>query len=151
MKDVERAESASKTRLRLWLRLLKLTGQIERDVRQNLRDDHDTTLPRFDVMAALHRYPEGLKMSALSSTLKVSNGNVTGIVERLVEEALVERVAVAGDRRAQLARLSPKGREVFQTLAAEHEAWIDAMLSRVSPEDAETVMALLDIDSRDGS
>ena len=139
-----RPEPESKSRLRLWLRLLKLTGQIERELRQRLRDEYNTTLPRFDVMAALHRYPDGLKMSELSSTLRVSNGNVTGIVERLAEEGLVDRVAVAGDRRAQLARLSAAGRESFETMAAAHEAWIDALLGGLSAEDAEAVVRLLD-------
>ena len=144
----EAMEPDSKTRLRLWLRLLKLTGHIEREVRQRLRDDHNTTLPRFDVMAALYRYPDGLKMSALSSTLKVSNGNVTGIVERLAEEGLVLRVAVKGDRRAQLAQLSPEGRATFEALAAQHEAWINDLLGDVSAEDAEAAMQLLDVDMK---
>ena len=98
-----------KTRLRLWLKLLKVTGRTEAALRRKLRDDHDMTLPRFDVMAALARHPKGLKMSELSSYLRVSNGNVTGIVDRLTEEDLVSRVAVEGDRRAQLARLTSKG------------------------------------------
>ena len=139
-----RPEPESKSRLRLWLRLLKLTGQIERELRQRLRDDHDTTLPRFDVMAALHRFPDGLKMSELSNTLRVSNGNVTGIIERLAEEGLVERVAVAGDRRAQLARLSVQGQQVFEALATEHEAWINELLGDVSVEDADAILRLLE-------
>ena len=139
-----RPEPESKSRLRLWLRLLKLTGQIERELRQRLRDEHDTTLPRFDVMAALHRFPGGLKMSELSNTLRVSNGNVTGIVDRLAEEGLVERVAVAGDRRAQLARLSAAGHSRFETMAAAHEAWIDELLGGISAQDAEAVIGLLD-------
>ena len=72
-------DTLSKTRLRLWLRLLKLTRSIEAELRRRLRDQHGTTLPRFDVMAALARHPEGLKMSELSTFLRVSNGNVTGI------------------------------------------------------------------------
>ena len=74
---LNRSEPVSKSRLRLWLKLLKLTGGLEAEVRRRLRDKHDTTLPRFDVMAALARYSDGLKMSELSGYLKVSNGNVT--------------------------------------------------------------------------
>ncbi len=150
MNVATRPDPASKSRLRLWLRLLKLTGQIERDIRQRLRDEHNTTLPRFDVMAALYRYPDGLKMSELSSTLRVSNGNVTGIVERLAEEGLVKRTAVVGDRRAQLAQLSDAGRATFERLAAEHEAWIDQLLGDLSAEDAEAAITLLDIDTGAG-
>ena len=135
--------NTSKTRLRLWLKLLKVTGNVEMQLRRRLREDHDTTLPRFDVMAALARHPEGLKMSELSSYLRVSNGNVTGIVDRLTGDGLAERVAVAGDRRAQLATLTAKGQAEFAALATEHEAWVNDLLSDLTAEDAETAMALL--------
>ncbi len=134
----------TKTRLRLWLRLLKLSSSIEGELRKRLRDDHGTTLPRFDVMAALYRYPDGLRMSDLSDHLRVSNGNVTGILDRLTEEELALRVAIPGDRRAHLACLTPKGRDVFSDLAKFHENWINDLLHRLSMEEAETVSALLE-------
>ncbi len=136
-------EPGSKTRLRLWLRLLKVSGQVEAELRRKLRDEHDTTLPRFDVMAALARHPQGLKMSELSSYLRVSNGNVTGIVDRLTEDGLALRVAVKGDRRAQMARLTPKGQQAFADLAQHHEAWIDKLLRDLSPAEADTVLDIL--------
>lgn len=137
-------EPISKTRLRLWLRLLKLSGGIEAELRRRLRDRHDTTLPRFDVLAALSRHPDGLKMSELSGYLKVSNGNVTGIIDRLTDEGLALRVAIPGDRRAQLARLTPKGQKAFNTLAQHHEAWVDELLGGLTPDEAETLSQLLD-------
>jgi DNA-binding MarR family transcriptional regulator len=121
-------EPASKERLRLWLRLLKASRSIEATLRENLRQEFATTLPRFDVMAALSRYEAGLKMSALSGVLKVSNGNVTGIVDRLAEDGFLVRVAVPGDRRASLVRLTRRGHEEFARQAQAHEAWIDEML-----------------------
>lgn len=136
-------EPASKARLRLWLRLLKLSSGIEAELRRRLRDEHETTLPRFDVMAALSRYPDGLKMSELSDYLKVSNGNVTGIVDRLTEEGMALRVAIPGDRRAQLARLTSKGHAAFAVLAEYHEGWIDDLLGGLSPEEAEMFVDLL--------
>jgi len=137
-------EPNTKSRLRLWLRLLKLSSGIEGELRKRLRDAHGTTLPRFDVMAALYRYPDGLKMTDLSDHLKVSNGNVTGILDRLTEEGLALRVAIPGDRRAHLARLTPKGRDVFAGLATFHENWINDLLQGLSTEDAETLSALLE-------
>ena len=137
-------EQDTKTRLRLWLRLLKLSSGIEGELRKRLRDDHGTTLPRFDVMAALYRYPDGLKMSDLSDHLRVSNGNVTGILDRLTEEGLALRVAIPGDRRAHLACLTPKGGDVFVDLAKFHENWINDLLQGLSMEEAETVSILLE-------
>ena len=137
-------EPDTKARLRLWLRLLKLSSGIEGELRKRLRDDHGTTLPRFDVMAALYRYPDGLKMSELSDHLRVSNGNVTGILDRLTEEGLALRVAIPGDRRAHLACLTPKGRAVFADLAEFHENRINDLLQGLSMEESETVSTLLE-------
>jgi len=137
-------DAASKARLRLWLKLLKTSGSIESELRRRLRDRHNTTLPRFDVMSALSRNPEGLKMSQLSQFLRVSNGNVTGIVDRLTEDGLALRVAVPGDRRAQVARLTPAGEAEFDRLAAEHEAWIGEMMAGLGADDITEMSALLD-------
>ncbi|MEO0361721.1 MAG: MarR family transcriptional regulator [Pseudomonadota bacterium] len=143
MNKAARIEPASKARLRLWLRLLKATRAVEGRVRERLRDEHGSTLPRFDVMAALHREPAGLRMSALSSELRVSNGNVTGIVDRLVAEGAVERRAVEGDRRAMVVRLTEAGAAAFEAMAAEHERWIDEMLGAVGADEAEALSARL--------
>ena len=129
-------EIPSKERLRLWLRFLKSSRTIEAALRENLRREFATTLPRFDVMAALSRFEEGLKMSQLSEVLRVSNGNVTGIVDRLVEDGFLIRVPVPGDRRASLVRMTKRGSEEFARQAAAHEAWIDEMLSDFSAEES---------------
>ena len=137
-----RAEPLSKDRLRAWLRLLSAHERIERRLREELRL-HDSTLPRFDVLAALDRHRDGLRMSELSAKLKVSNGNVTGIVDRLAEEGLVERVPVPGDRRAMTARLTGRGAQVFAEQAAQHEGWIDAMFAELSADEARHYAARL--------
>jgi len=134
----------SKQRLRLWLRILRVTRRIEGELRENLRTGHDSTLPRFDVLATLNRYPDGLRMSELSAHLKVSNGNVTGIVERLVSEGLAERASVEGDRRAMRVRLTEAGRARFAEMAQEHEAWIDGIFADFDESELDTMIGLLD-------
>lgn len=126
----------SKDHLRLWLRVLKVTRLVEAELRERLRRQFSTTLPRFDVMSALFRHPEGLKMTVLSRMLMVSNGNVTGIVDRLVEDSFVERQAVPGDRRASLVRLTPKGRAEFALQADAHSRWVSELLGGLSPEES---------------
>ena len=137
-------EERDKQRLRIWLRLLKISRQMEAEIRERLRVEFATTLPRFDVMAALFRERDGMKMSALSTALMVSNGNVTGIVERLVSDGLVVRVPVSGDRRAMIVQLTEKGREDFAHMAKIHEGWIASMLDMLSNEDADVLVDLLD-------
>lgn len=136
--------TTSKDRLRLWLKLLKVTKAVESEVRENLRREFATTLPRFDVMAALMQHRNGLKMSELSGVLKVSNGNVTGIVERLVEEGHVQREKVEGDRRANLVRLTVAGRAEFARQAEAHEGWISAGFDGLSAEDVQGIVAGLE-------
>jgi len=133
----------SKQRLRLWLQMLKATRHIENRLRENMRNTFSTTLPRFDVLAMLDRVPEGLKMSELSSRLMVSNGNVTGIIDRLVKDGLVVRVPIEGDRRATLVRLTQRGREAFAEMAATHEAWVDELFAPLGQDDIERAMEML--------
>jgi DNA-binding MarR family transcriptional regulator len=130
--------------LRLWLRALTFTNMVEQRVRTRLRVEFEVTLPRFDVMAALYDAPEeGLSMGEVSSRLKVSNGNVTGIVERLKKEGLIQRRTRPDDRRSQLVRLTDSGRTTFEEMAVAHERWVASMLSGLSEEEVEQLKYLL--------
>jgi DNA-binding MarR family transcriptional regulator len=129
--------------LRLWLRLLTCTQLIERNVRAALRERFDTTLPRFDLMSQLERAPEGLKMNELSRRMMVTGGNITGITDQLVSEGLVERLAVEGDRRAYLVRLTAEGHANFAAMASEHEAWITQAFEGLSEKDMVQLHKLL--------
>jgi DNA-binding MarR family transcriptional regulator len=129
--------------LRLWLRALTLTNTVEQRVRTRLREEFGVTLPRFDVMAALYEAPDGLSMGEISRRLMVSNGNVTGIVERLRREGLVRRQTRPEDRRSQLVRLTDAGRAAFEAMADAHEGWISSMLAGLSEEEVEQLNRLL--------
>ena len=137
----------SKRRLKIWIRLLGVTRGAENHLRDYLRRAHGTTLPRFDVMAALWRRREGVTMSELSRLLLVSNGNATAVVDRLEADGMVRREAENGDRRRIRVRLTPEGLEAFEIMALGHEAEVDAILGRLSETDLE---ALRDILSRAG-
>ena len=143
-KQVPEPSNLSKERLRLWLKLLSASSRIEDEIRRRLRAEHDWTLPRFDVMSALSRVPDGMKMSEISKMLRVSNGNVTGIVDKLVAEGLAVRVQVPGDRRAHLVRLTAEGTTSFNEHAAAHEAWIDELLGGLNADDIEGMILRLD-------
>jgi DNA-binding MarR family transcriptional regulator len=129
--------------LRLWLRLLTCTQLIEREVRARLRARFDTTLPRFDLMSQLWRYPAGLKMNELSRHLMVTGGNITGIVDPLEQAGLVERTAEPADRRAYRVRLTPAGRKAFAEMARAHEEWIVELLAGVSRREHADIYKLL--------
>jgi len=133
----------SKRALRLWLRLLTCSTEIEKLIRNNLTREFSTTLPRFDILAALDRNPEGLTMGNLSKLLMVSNGNVTGLVDRLVQEGWVERETIEHDRRTYKVTMTPVGERAFKTMAARHEEWLDDMFECLDNDEMEQILTLL--------
>ena len=132
-----------KDSLRLWLRLLTCSTMIEREVRARLRSQFGATLPRFDMMAALEREPDGLNMGELSRRLMVSNGNVTGVADRLAREGLVKRWSPPGDRRSSRLALTARGRKEFTAMAKAHQGWIEEMLAGFNAAERDALMALL--------
>jgi DNA-binding MarR family transcriptional regulator len=118
--------------LKLWLRLLACTTQIEDEVRRRLRSGFNVSLARFDYLAQLYRHG-GLKMRDLSRFLMVTGGNVTGLTDELEREGLVQREISESDRRAIIVRLTPHGREAFEAMAKQHEQWIVDLFDGLDP------------------
>src|ERR1700752_5124123 len=129
--------------LRLWLRLLTCTTLIEGGGPSRLRGGFDGRPPRFDLMAQLDKVPDGMTLSDVSKRMMVSNGNVTGLVERLVESGHLDRRTSETDRRVQVIRLTKSGRAEFRKMAAEHQPWISDMSGDLSPKDVRELMRLL--------
>jgi DNA-binding MarR family transcriptional regulator len=138
-----RAQSSDHSSLRLWLRLLSCSTQLERQIRARLRERFGTTLPRFDFLAQLDRHPDGLRMSALSRNLMVTGGNVTIIADQLVADGWVERTVDTADRRSSFVKLTAVGRRRFQRMAAEHEAWLIELLSGFERAHRDTLYEML--------
>lgn len=130
-------------RLRLWLQMLKAVRSVEGLLRERLRADYNMTLPRFDVMATLYGHVDGLRMSVLSKQLVVSNGNVTGLVDRLVADGLIHRENVASDRRGYRVWLTTNGRVLMDTVIADHRGWVDEAFADVGPTDTARTMAVM--------
>ncbi|MEM7442143.1 MAG: MarR family transcriptional regulator [Pseudomonadota bacterium] len=129
--------------VRLWLRLLTCTNEIEGELRRRLRQSFDVTLPRFDFLAQLDRAPEGLTMGQLSRNMMVTNGNVTGIAERLAAEGLIERKNSPGDKRTVRVTLTDEGREAFSRIAEVHHGWVEDLFDGLSVEERDQLASLL--------
>ena len=123
--------------------LLTVTRATEAELREFLRVEHTSTLPRFDVMAALDRSDGALTMSELSRRLLVSNGNTTTVVARLELDGLVTRTPSSADRRVVHVALTDAGRRHFRQLAAEHEARVDSLFAGASATDVDALEELL--------
>ncbi|HEX2146501.1 MAG TPA: MarR family transcriptional regulator [Pseudorhizobium sp.] len=118
----------NKPETRLWLRMLSTTRLITNEIRRRLRAEFGATLPQFDLMAQLYREKDGLRLGELSRRTMVTNGNVTGLVERLQADGLVRRLTPDKDRRVTVAQLTPAGVDRFLTMAAAHEEWLRELL-----------------------
>ncbi|MCB1541431.1 MAG: MarR family transcriptional regulator [Rhodoblastus sp.] len=138
--DLETVARGGKAQLRLWLRLLSTTNIISAQIRRRLREKFDVTLPAFDLMAQLDREPKGLRLGELSKRMMVTNGNLTGLVERLVQEGLILRETDPQDRRAFIVRLSRAGKTKFAGYARENERLVLSLFEETAPETIQTLM-----------
>jgi DNA-binding MarR family transcriptional regulator len=141
--EIAAPDPLSKRRLKMWIRLLGVTRGAESHLREFLRLDHDTTLPRFDVLAALYRRRDGVTMSELSRMLLVSNGNATTVVDRLEADGLVRRTPSETDRRTVFVALTPAGLTLFERLAEEHEREISRLFGGLSEADLDRLTEIL--------
>jgi DNA-binding MarR family transcriptional regulator len=132
-----------KSEVRLWLRLLTCTNLIETEIRRRLREQFDVTLPRFDLMAQLHKAERDVSLGELSRRMMVTNGNVTSLVEVLVDQGMVDRRASPLDKRAVLVRLTEAGIAEFEKMAEAHEGWIAELMGDLEQEDREQLMTQL--------
>lgn len=143
--DVETAaDLAARPELRLWLRLSACDALIGRKLRTRLRETFDTTPARYDLMALLDKAPDGLTMGELSKRLMVTNGNVTGIVDRLVQDGLAARASASYDRRTQFVRLTPPGRTALRTMAEAHQSWLADLMGGLERDEVAALLGLLD-------
>jgi DNA-binding MarR family transcriptional regulator len=129
--------------LKVWLRLLSCSTQIETEIKKRLRLEFGMTLARFDYLAQLHRHADGLRMSALSRYLMVTGGNVTGLTDELEKDGLVERLAEPEDRRSYRVSLTRKGRKLFEKIASVHEGWVVGIFAGLTPEQKSQLQDLL--------
>lgn len=135
--------SRTKESIRTWLRLLSCETVIEQRLRSHFRSNFAVTLPQFDVLSELERADSPLTMSKLSDELMVSNGNITGVVDRLEKSKLVKRVRASHDRRIQYIELTGKGRKDFDRMANRHAGWLDELFADLSLDEMNQLQKVL--------
>ena len=129
--------------LRLWLRIVSCTQMVEQEIRTMLREKFDMTLPRFELLSALDRVPDGLTMGELSRWLMVSKGNVTGIAERLSEDGFIRREPTPTDRRSFVVTLTGKGRKTYKKMELEYEELLDKLFNDLTLDDSDMFAGML--------
>lgn len=102
------------------------------------------TASQFDLLATLYRSPpRGLRMGELSDRLLVTEGNVTGLVDRLEAGGLVERRADPSDRRAQRVRLTEEGEALAVRAIPVMEAELERVFAGLAPEEIHQAQRVL--------
>ena len=129
--------------LRLWLRILTIHKLINNEVRRRLRENFGMSLSRFDLLAQLDGRNDGMRMGELSKRLMVTTGNITGLVDELVAEGLVERLPDPTNRRASLAAMTARGRKAFGAAAKANEVWIADMFAGLDASDKTAMFEML--------
>jgi DNA-binding MarR family transcriptional regulator len=131
------------TATRLWLQILSLHGDIFSSLNALLNTEFGLSLAKFDVLAQLDRYREGLALGQLTQNLKVSGGNVSGLVQRLLADDLISREMSSQDRRSFIVRLTPKGEALFKKAAEAHRRHLGERLADISAREMDDALAIL--------
>ena len=137
-------DTDSKNSLRAWLFLLKCAKRLEQEMSARFREQFQSSLSRFDVLAHLDLAGEqGLSTSQLAKRLLASQGNITRLLDRMAQDGLIDRRGDAADRRVSKIRLSSRGAELFARMAPAHEKWSHEILGSTGVADRNSLVALL--------
>lgn len=120
--------------MRFWLSVLRVHNTIFPELNKNLRDNAGIGLAKFDVLAQLMRKPDGITMGELSRALKVSNGNVSGLVNRLIKDGLVSKSMSETDRRSFSVVLTEQGLATFHEALTFHQETLAEIMADVGKE-----------------
>jgi MarR family transcriptional regulator, organic hydroperoxide resistance regulator len=128
---VRAAEAAEP--LQVWFRFIRLHRRVSAAIAAELKA-LGLSIPQFDILSTLTER-EGFTQQELAAQLYVTKGNVSGLVDRLVEAGLVERRAIPGDRRSHALHLTREGRALAEQGIAAQDAYVRRTLGRLSRSD----------------
>ena len=137
-------DTDSKNSLRAWLFLLKCAKRVEQERSTRFREQFQSSLSRFDVLAHLDLAGDkGLSTSQLAKRLLASQGNITRLLDRMAQDGLIDRRGDSADRRVSKIRLSTRGAELFARMAPAHEQWSHELLGSTGIADRDSLVTLL--------
>jgi DNA-binding MarR family transcriptional regulator len=119
--------------LRIWFRFIRLHRRATNAVAGELKA-LGLSIPQFDLLSTLTER-EGLSQQELAERLYVTKGNVSGLLDRMVEADLVERRSIPGDRRSNALHLTLKGRTLAEKGIAAQRAYVQRTLGTLPARD----------------
>ena len=133
-----RGESLRRPSVLAWLRLLRVSQKVERDLARQLKLC-GLNNAQFDVLAHVGA-AEGITQQELADSLLVTKGNVAQLLGRMERRGLIER---RSQGRTNRLFLTDEGRRTFTEVVPAHEALIDDRLSVLSEEEQKQLFELL--------
>lgn len=130
--------------LRAWLALLGASNTMKKSIDARMRSQFGLSISRFDVLAALDRAGKGgLTAGALSSHLKVTEGNTTQVTAPLIKDGLVRRTVSANDGRVAIFALTRRGQRLFDDMAEANRGWVAEAFAPLTAAQIATLRNLL--------
>ena len=119
--------------LRVWFRFVRLHRRASNAIATELKA-LGLSIPQFDLLSTLTEQ-EGLSQQELAQRLYVTKGNVSGLLDRMVEAGLVERRSTPDDRRSNALYLTGKGRHLAEQGIAAQKAYVARTLGALDPHE----------------
>ncbi len=126
---------------RIYFRFIRLHQRVFSEMGQTLKPT-GLSIPQFDVLSTLTEQ-QGLSQSDLAARLYVTKGNVSGLIDRLVEAGLVERRSAPGDRRSNAVFLTPEGRQAAEEGIRLQRAFVAETLGKIDPANLKLLDGIL--------
>jgi DNA-binding MarR family transcriptional regulator len=120
-----------KVEARIWIQILSLESTIFSELNGALATKYGLSVAKFEFLAQVDRYPDGVSLGTISSNLRVTSGNVSGLVRRLLAEGLITKKMSQKDRRSFIVRFTPKGKQLFDKANVLHAATLAKCLEKI--------------------
>jgi DNA-binding MarR family transcriptional regulator len=124
------------------IRAIRLIKQVMGSLKQSMSkqfEDMNITGPQGMLVGTLIHFGE-MKISDLSEKLGLSNSTVSGIVDRLENQGLVERTRSIEDRRVVYVNVTPEFKKNAKEHFKEFEKKFESMMSKATPEELDTIL-----------
>jgi len=142
LQEAQRRQNTDTEGIQLCFQTLSLASRIDNDCARLLAP-YSLSEGRFVMLFLLDTAREGLAPNELAERAGVTRATVTGLLDGLEREALIERQAAGQDRRALRIQLTDKGRQTAKQVFDSHSLWIAGLFGHLSTTEREQLSMLL--------
>ena len=135
-------QSAERDELKAWFRLLLIHKVLSKKIGTRFRTQFDISTARFDTLAQLHAAGGESTIGELSAQLMVTSGNVTGVIDGMAADKLVERRPHETDRRSIIISVTPEGRNLFAKVRTAMSKWMGEAMADMTDGEIEQLIKL---------